>query len=106
MWFFHKADQKKEIITLKECLKRSENEGSGEILINSLDRDGKGNGYDLELLNLVCKITNLPVIACGGVGKHEHLYEAVANTKSRRVVAAANFFIIQTSVYLSKKISF
>ena len=75
-------------------------------MINSIDRDGKGNGYDLELLNLVCKITNLPVIACGGVGKHEHLYEAVANTKVDAVAAANFFHYSDQSVYLSKKFLF
>ena len=103
---FSQGGSKKEIITLEECLKRSENEGSGEILINSIDRDGKGNGYDLELLNLVCKITKLPVIACGGVGKHEHLYEAIANTKVDAVAAANFFHYSDQSVYLSKKFLF
>ena len=50
--------------------------GAGEILLNSVDRDGMGIGYDIYLLNLVANSVNIPVIACGGVGDWHHFQEA------------------------------
>ena len=52
--------------------------GAGEILLTSMDRDGTKAGYDLELLRAVGDAVNVPVIASGGVGTLEHLYEGVA----------------------------
>jgi cyclase len=51
--------------------------GAGEILLTSMDRDGTRAGYDLELLERVCQAVNVPVIASGGVGTLEHLYEGL-----------------------------
>ncbi len=47
--------------------------GAGEILLTSMDRDGTGQGYDLEVLRRVAATTSIPVIASGGVGNFEHL---------------------------------
>lgn len=60
---------------LQEWLKISEQNGAGEILINSIDNDGKGCGFDLRLANLVNSTTNIPVICCGGAGKFEHFWK-------------------------------
>ena len=49
--------------------------GAGEILLTSIDRDGTGRGYDLELLEEVVAAVNVPVIASGGAGTYEHLIE-------------------------------
>ncbi|HET7752933.1 MAG TPA: imidazole glycerol phosphate synthase subunit HisF [Anaeromyxobacteraceae bacterium] len=51
--------------------------GAGEILLTSMDRDGTRAGYDLELLERVCESVRIPVIASGGVGTLEHLYEGL-----------------------------
>ncbi|HVP69006.1 MAG TPA: imidazole glycerol phosphate synthase subunit HisF [Anaeromyxobacteraceae bacterium] len=51
--------------------------GAGEILLTSMDRDGTRAGYDLELLERVCGCVPVPVIASGGVGTLEHLYEGL-----------------------------
>lgn len=51
--------------------------GAGEILLNSIDRDGTMQGYDIDLIKRVAEATVLPVIACGGAGKVDHLGEAV-----------------------------
>jgi cyclase len=51
--------------------------GAGEILLTSMDRDGTRAGYDIELLERVCEAVNVPVIASGGVGTLEHLYEGL-----------------------------
>jgi len=51
--------------------------GAGELLLTSMDRDGTQAGYDLELLEKVCKAVTIPVIASGGVGSLEHLAEGL-----------------------------
>jgi len=76
---------------LSEHLKEIEQAGAGEILLNSVDRDGSREGYDLELLKRVSSLVNIPVIALGGVGRFEHLADAVL-VGGCQAVAAANIF--------------
>jgi len=90
-------------VKILDYAKQLESMGAGEILLNSVDRDGKGNGYDLDLLNLVSKQVKIPVIACGGVGEWNHFQEAFENTKVDAVAAANIFHYIDQSVYLAKK---
>jgi cyclase len=66
--------------------------GAGEILLNSIDRDGTGAGYDLELLRQVAAAVSVPVIAAGGAGKLEHLAAAVYEGGAA-AVAAGSFFV-------------
>lgn len=73
-----------------DLAEEAEKRGAGEILINSIDRDGSKTGYDLELLGQVCNAVDIPVIACGGVGHPEHFREAAGLNLSG--LAAANFF--------------
>ena len=75
-----------------ELSKTMENLGVGEILINSIDRDGMGDGYDLELIKNVSSAVNIPVIACGGAGRLEDFALAV-NTGGVSAVAAGSFFV-------------
>jgi len=65
--------------------------GAGEICINSIDEDGMKNGYDVELLDLLTKAVNVPVIASGGAGKKEHFLEALKETSVDAVLAASVF---------------
>jgi cyclase len=65
--------------------------GIGEILINSIDRDGTMNGYDLELIRLVSESVKVPVIAVGGAGKLEDMVEAVKIGKVNAVAAGSLF---------------
>lgn len=65
--------------------------GAGEILLQSVDRDGAANGYDLDLLRRATDATPAPVIALGGAGKYEDFGEAVLKT-GVSAVAAANIF--------------
>lgn len=65
--------------------------GAGEILLNSIDRDGTGEGYDLDLIAGVVDAVSVPVIALGGVGTYEHLAPAVLRAGAS-AVAAANIF--------------
>jgi len=64
--------------------------GAGEILIQSIDRDGAANGYDLKLIKAVSSCVKIPVIACGGVGMYEHYAEGIKAGAS--AVAAANIW--------------
>lgn len=52
--------------------------GAGEILLNSVERDGTMQGYDVELISRVAESVNIPVIACGGAGSYEHIEQALA----------------------------
>ncbi len=52
--------------------------GAGEILVTSIEREGTGRGYDLELTQEVARAVDIPVVACGGAGKPEHVAQAIA----------------------------
>ena len=86
-----------------EWARRVEQEGAGEILLNSIDRDGMKNGYDIELLSRVADAVHVPVIACGGVGEWKHFAEALAKTRVDAVAAANIFQYVDQSVYLAKQ---
>ena len=68
-----------------------ERRGAGEILITSVDRDGTMQGYDLELIQRITSLVRIPVIASGGAGNYQHLFEALA-IGSASAVAAASIF--------------
>jgi cyclase len=65
--------------------------GAGEILLTSMDRDGTRLGYDLELTRAVVDSVRVPVIASGGVGTLEHLYEGLTIGGASAVLAASIF---------------
>jgi cyclase len=65
--------------------------GAGEILLTSMDRDGTGDGYDLELTRSVSEVVSVPVIASGGAGTLAHLREAVVEGKADAVLVATLF---------------
>ncbi|AOX16704.1 imidazole glycerol phosphate synthase subunit HisF [Kozakia baliensis] len=64
--------------------------GAGEILLTSMDRDGTGEGFDLDLLRAVCSTVNIPVVASGGVGVVEHFVEG-AKAGASGLLAASVF---------------
>lgn len=70
-----------------------EKAGVGEIMINSIDRDGTWEGYDLNLVMAVSSVVSIPVIACGGAGSKEDFSYAVDNGAS--AVAAGSMFVYQ-----------
>ena len=76
--------------------------GAGEILLTSMDRDGTKAGYDLDLLRAVGAAVDVPVIASGGVGTLEHLYEGVADGGAGAVLAASIFHFGQHTVREAK----
>jgi cyclase len=77
-----------------EYAKEMEDQGAGEIFINSIDRDGTMEGYDLELLKSVSSAVTIPVIACGGAGSLNDLGLAVKEGGAS-AVAAGSFFVFQ-----------
>jgi len=70
-----------------------ENHGAGEVFVNSIDRDGTMQGYDLELVGRVAESVTVPVVACGGAGNIQHLAEAVKAGAS--AAAAGSMFVFQ-----------
>jgi cyclase len=76
--------------------------GAGEILLTSMDRDGTKAGYDIALLQAMAATVDVPVIASGGVGTLEHLYEGVASGGASAVLAASIFHFGQHSVREAK----
>lgn len=69
-----------EPVTLQEHLHACAAAGAGEIMVQSIDRDGTMSGYDLNLLRLTMQSTSLPVIGAGGSGNYEHLRQAFLDT--------------------------
>ena len=65
--------------------------GAGELLITSMDRDGTGKGFDVDLLKRITSKVSVPVIASGGVGTLEHLVEGVKEGGANAVLAASIF---------------
>jgi cyclase len=76
--------------------------GAGEILLTSMDRDGTKAGYDIELLQEMAAAVDVPVIASGGVGTLEHLYQGVAAGGASAVLAASIFHFGQHTVQEAK----
>jgi cyclase len=87
---------------------KMEEMGAGEILLTSMDRDGTKDGYDLELTRTISEQVGIPVIASGGVGTLEHLYEGLVLGKADAVLAASIFHyreytISQVKSYLKER---
>lgn len=82
--------------------------GAGEILLTSMDRDGTREGYDIELTRRIAESVPVPVIASGGVGSMEHMYEGLTAGKANAVLAASIFHFREISIrevkeYLASK---
>jgi len=76
--------------------------GAGEILLTSMDRDGTKAGYDIALLQAMGSAVDVPIIASGGVGTLEHLYEGTAAGGAGAVLAASIFHFGQHTVREAK----
>jgi cyclase len=72
--------------------------GAGEVLLTSMDRDGTGEGYDLELLRSVGDAVRVPVVASGGAGRIEHFADALTAGRADAVLAASRFHFEQLSI--------
>jgi cyclase len=90
--------------SVQSWVQEAERCGAGEIFLNSIDRDGMGSGYDLELVKAVTAATRIPVIACGGVGKFAHLAEGALVGGASAVCAANIFHYTEHSTIRAKKV--
>ncbi len=82
---------KKSNSDFSSIIKQSINAGAGEVMIQSIDKDGTMSGYDIETLKKVKKEVNVPVIICGGAGKYNDFYDAKVNGASG--LAAGSLFV-------------
>jgi cyclase len=77
--------------------------GAGEILLTSMDRDGTKIGYNIPLTRAISETVSIPVIASGGVGTLEHLYEGLVDGKADAVLAASIFHYREYSIVEAKR---
>ncbi len=87
----------------KEWAEQVEKLGAGEILLTSMDRDGTRMGFDIELTRTISEAVNIPVIASGGVGSLEHLYEGLVDGKADAVLAASIFHYREHTIIEAKQ---
>ena len=95
-------------INVVKWARQMQDYGAGEILLTSMDKDGTKSGYDLKLNRSVSESVTIPVIASGGAGKLEHLYDGIIDGKADAVLAASifhfkEFTIDETKRYLKEK---
>jgi len=103
-----KAGSEPTDIDVVEWAAKSEKLGAGEILLTSMDADGTKAGYDNELNKAVTDAVNIPVIASGGAGTLEHLYDAIVDGGADAVLMASithfgNYTIKQMKEYLKSR---
>lgn len=98
----HGGREMKPIDAIKWALKM-ETLDAGEILLTSMDKDGTKDGYDIELTRTISEAVSIPVIASGGVGNLEHLYEGLVIGKADAVLAASIFHYREYSIKEAKE---
>lgn len=86
-----------------EWSKKVEGLGAGEILLTSMDKDGTKDGYDIDLTRAVSESVRIPVIASGGAGTLEHLYQAIAEGAADAVLAASIFHYREYTIREAKR---
>jgi cyclase len=80
------------------AVEATQRRGAGEVLLTSMDRDGTGEGYDLELLRTVSEAVGVPLVASGGAGRLEHFAEALTQGGADAVLAASRFHFEQLTI--------
>ena len=86
-----------------EFAREVEQRGAGDIMLTSMDRDGTKDGYDIELTRAVSDAVNIPVIASGGCGNLEHIYEALTAGGASAALAASIFHYREYSIRATKE---
>jgi imidazole glycerol-phosphate synthase subunit HisF len=86
-----------------EWARRMEGYGSGEILLTSMDRDGTKDGYDIPLTRAVVDAVSIPVIASGGVGRLDHLYDGFTKAGASACLAASIFHYREHTIQEAKE---
>lgn len=80
-------------LSIVDAARAAENMGAGEILLNSIDRDGTFQGYDMKAVDQVVKAVSIPVVACGGAGSLQHMKDVLAAGAS--AASAGSMFVYQ-----------
>ena len=86
----------------EQWAKQLETLGAGEIFLNSIDRDGSKQGYDIEMIRRVSDSVSIPVIACGGVGSYKHFAHGIIEGRASAVAAGNIFHYIEHSTIVAK----
>jgi cyclase len=86
-----------------EWAKKMKDSGAGELLPTSVDTDGTKEGYDIELTRKIAEATAIPVIASGGAGKLEHIYQVLTEGKADAALAASIFHFREYTIHQVKK---
>lgn len=86
-----------------EWAEQCEQLGAGEILLTSMDKDGTKEGFEINLTEKISEILNIPVIASGGVGNPNHIYEVFKKTKASAALAASIFHFDEYPIPIVKK---
>jgi cyclase len=86
-----------------EWAREAEKRGAGEIFLNSIDRDGSAEGYDIELIRQVSDAVRIPVIACGGVGQFKHFSQGIMDGDADAVAAGNIFHFTELSTKRARK---
>lgn len=89
--------------SLVDVARDAEARGAGEILITSIDHDGTMQGYDLKLIKLISDAVKIPVIASGGAGNYNHLFQALSEGGATAVAAASMFHFTEQTPMEAKQ---
>ncbi|MBA4374165.1 MAG: imidazole glycerol phosphate synthase subunit HisF [Thermodesulfovibrio sp.] len=95
--------RKMKLINAVRWAKKMEELGAGEFMLTSMDKDGTKDGYDIELTRAISESVSIPVIASGGAGTLEHLYDGLAFGKADAVLAASIFHFRELSIRETKE---
>lgn len=95
--------RKMKLINAVRWAKKMEELGAGEFMLTSMDKDGTKDGYDIELTKAISESVSIPVIASGGAGTLEHLYDGLAFGKADAVLAASIFHFREYTVREAKE---
>ncbi len=95
--------RKMKLIDAVKWAKKMEKLGAGEIMLTSMDMDGTKDGYDIELTKAVSEAVSIPVIASGGAGTLEHLYEGLVYGKADAALAASIFHFREYTIKEAKE---
>lgn len=95
--------RKMKLINAIVWAKKMEELGAGEFMLTSMDKDGTKDGYDIELTKMISETVSIPVIASGGAGNLEHLYQGLADGKADAVLAASIFHFREYTIREAKE---
>lgn len=108
-YFVYDYINKTPAMKMQEALQLAQTNGTGEIILNNVDRDGKKSGFDLELIQKACQISEIPIIAIGGAKNAKDMEKAL-KIKELSAIGAANYFhfsehsVTMTKGYIKRKV--